>query len=171
MPSNTSISNLKEVKICAIHTLNRSDLVTIAFAFDYMFMYYTNFPFIWVGFFFSETSLCNIRICLTWSVNQTILTFRCRVHQLRFSVMIVNQYHNAQGYCLHPLPVPQCVSYHKNTTITQNASTNVTSLVVKGLIDNKVNGQWSCLHGTNREEAIVDVTVLKGMIIIVVYLI
>lgn len=106
-----------------------------------------------------ETSLCNIRICLTWSVNEKTLTLRCKVDQLRFKVKIVNQFHNALGYCLHPVPVPHCFPFYKNSSITQNASTNVTSLIVEGLINTKINGQWSCVHGTNLDAAIVNVTV------------
>lgn len=121
-------------------------------------------------FFFLGISLCNIRMCLAWSVDEKILTFTCKVNRLQFRVELVNQYHITQGYCLHPFPSPYCYTYYRNSTITQNTYTNETYLIVKGLINNSINGQWSCHHGTNIDVAFVNVTVLtsKGTVIIVI---
>lgn len=53
-----------------------------------------------------------------------------------------------------------CDSYHLNASIIFNS--NKTIYTEKGHIDNKVNGNWTCRHGTKRDIAQVEVTVLIG---------
>lgn len=110
---------------------------------------------------FCGISSCNINICLAWSVNEKILTLICKVDKLHHKVRFFNQYHKTQGYCLQPFPAPHCFAFYRNSSISQNVSTNETYLTVKGVINNNINGQWSCLHGTNLDAAIVNVTVLR----------
>lgn len=51
-----------------------------------------------------------------------------------------------------------CTSHFKNSSIVQDLKTNITTLIVRGHINNKVNGPWSCYHGTNTGNATVIVT-------------
>lgn len=44
----------------------------------------------------------------------------------------------------------------------QNSKTNVTYLKIIGQIDSDFNGQWECRHGTNRDSATINVTVLNS---------
>lgn len=44
----------------------------------------------------------------------------------------------------------------------QNPTTNVTYLKILGQIDSQFNGQWECKHGTNRDSASINVTVLHS---------
>lgn len=59
-----------------------------------------------------------------------------------------------------------CDSYYSNGSIFLTKEKNQTIYIVKGIINEHVNGNWTCRHGRNRDIAIVDVTVLtiKGMI-------
>ncbi|CAC5384498.1 unnamed protein product [Mytilus coruscus] len=58
-----------------------------------------------------------------------------------------------------PLPVPGCHSLHNN--IMQDPKTNITVLMIHRHVDITLNGPWKCRHGTNLDEAIVNVTVIK----------
>lgn len=66
-----------------------------------------------------------------------------------------------QADCLPPRPFSKCDPYYKNGSITQNPRTNETIYIVKGKIDNYINGNWTCRHGTRKDVAYVEVTVLR----------
>lgn len=42
----------------------------------------------------------------------------------------------------------------------QNSLTNITFLRIQGEIDSHFNGKWECKHGTKRDSATINVTVL-----------
>lgn len=116
-------------------------------------------------FFFSIVciglDLCNIRVCLTWTVHTNHLDLKCRVNYLIYGVEFFNNRHIEQGFCLHPKPIPKCFPSNPDTTIVQNSTTNTTYLKINGHIDSNLNGQWECRHGTNRDSATINVTVLN----------
>lgn len=106
--------------------------------------------------------VCNIQVCLTWTVQKNYLDIRCRVNSLRFGVEVVNNRKKEQGFCVHPRPIPKCFTSYNNTLIMQNSLTNITYLRIQGEIDSHVNGEWECKHGTNRDSATINVTVLDS---------
>ncbi|CAC5384445.1 unnamed protein product [Mytilus coruscus] len=110
----------------------------------------------------SCVDLCNIKICLTWTVHKDHLDLTCKVNVLVYDVEFYNNKNTEQGYCLHPLPSPKCIPKYNNTIIRQNATTNVTYLKVINQIDSTFNGLWECRHGTNRDQASVNITVLQS---------
>lgn len=77
---------------------------------------------------------------------------------LQHFIFIENQFNNRVADCVPDL----CESYHQNATIIQIFESNKTIYTVYGQIDKKVNGNWTCRHGTNKDIAQVEVTVLKG---------
>lgn len=114
-----------------------------------------------IRFFFIETQSCNINVCLTWSAMKNEITFKCRVNALSWQVKFFNQFHKEQAYCMSPIPFSHCFSLSTNCTITQDAQHNITMLTVRGRIDKRINGGWTCYHGTNVDNAVVNVTVLR----------
>lgn len=89
------------------------------------------------------------------------LTLTCKVGILDFWVKIVDPLGNIRAQCLPPAAQKPCDSLYNNGSISQNIKTNETIYELKGKIDNRVNGNWKCLHGTKLETGFVDVTVLK----------
>lgn len=111
---------------------------------------------------FAGVDVCNIRVCLTWTVQKNYLDIRCRVNSLRFGVEFINNDKKEQGFCVHPRPIPKCFTSYNNTLIIQNSLTNITYLRIQGEIDSHFNGEWECKHGTNRDSATINVTVLDS---------
>lgn len=112
---------------------------------------------------FSVILTCDIRVCLTWTAEKDNITFKCKVSNLEWKVYFFNPENEEQGYCISPIPEHACYSSHN--IITQDRQTNTTVLVIQRHVDNNLNGPWKCYHGTNRDAAIVNVTVLtKGNI-------
>lgn len=111
---------------------------------------------------------CSDGVCLTWKVSEEQLTLICKVGQILHRVKIVNPSGCLQGDCLPPIPATKCDSYHKNDTITLNTTTNEIIYTLRGHIDDKVNGKWTCKHGEGTGNADVDVTVLtiKGKVFV-----
>lgn len=105
--------------------------------------------------------VCNVNMCLTWTVQKDHLDLTCKVNYLKFHVEFYNNYNREQGYCISPIPLPHCVSKYPNTVIRQNNATNVTFLEIKDHIDSRYNGKWECRHGTNTDNAFVNITVLQ----------
>lgn len=103
-------------------------------------------------------------MCLTWKVNVQQLTLMCKVNNLHLRVLIGDPFGNIQADCLPLTSNSICDSFYRNGTIIQNRMTNETIYIVKGKIDRHINGNWTCRHGTRREVARVEVTVLKGIL-------
>ncbi|XP_071149473.1 uncharacterized protein [Mytilus edulis] len=101
---------------------------------------------------------CNVHLCLTWQAQKENITFKCRVSQLQWKVYFYNPENDEQGHCLSPIPFSTCFSSHNN--ITQDLKTNTTLLVIHREVDSRLDGSWKCIHGTKRDEAIVNVTVI-----------
>lgn len=92
------------------------------------------------------------------------LTLICKINNLHLRVLIGDQFGNTQADCLPPTTASICEPYYQNGTIIQNRRTNETIYIVKGNIDRHINGYWTCRHGTRRDVARVEVTVLKGIV-------
>lgn len=118
-----------------------------------------------VLFSFSEILSCNIKVCLTWMANTNTIEFRCRVNDLHLQVKFFNKFNSELAYCSFPIRdsnETSCYSYFINSTIVQDLKTNSTMLTVRGQIDKRINGVWSCQHGTNISQATVNVTAWIG---------
>lgn len=107
------------------------------------------------------TFSCRSHVCLNWKISSSELILTCKVDNLHLKVIIGDQYGNMQADCLPPRPFSKCDPYYKNGSITQNPRTNETIYIVKGKIDNYINGNWTCRHGTRKDVAYVEVTVLR----------
>ncbi|XP_063398898.1 uncharacterized protein LOC134683519 [Mytilus trossulus] len=107
------------------------------------------------------TYSCRTHVCFNWKISSSELILTCKVDNLHLKVIIGDQYGNMQADCLPPRPFSKCDPYYKNGSITQNPKTNETIYIVKGKIDNYINGNWTCRHGTRKDVAYVEVTVLR----------
>lgn len=77
--------------------------------------------------------------------------------------MFFNPLDQEIGHCLSPIPNSICYTSSSKIEMFQERVTNTTILIVKTRIDSEMDGPWTCTHGTNRDKAIVNVTVLvKG---------
>ncbi|CAC5415314.1 unnamed protein product [Mytilus coruscus] len=103
---------------------------------------------------------CNIQVCLTWQAEKDGISFKCKVNKLLWKVMFYNPSNQELAHCLMPFPIPECYT-SPNNTIRQSSITNTTIFIVKQRIQSSLNGQWKCSHGTNVDEATVNITVLK----------
>lgn len=112
------------------------------------------------------SQLCTIDICLKWKVRRSTLDLSCIVNKLHSRVEFYNQDKQIQGYCILPFPEPQCYSFNRRARLIQNK--NVTTLTVIG-INSKINGLWSCHHGTNIGESAVNISVVdvQGPVVVV----
>lgn len=104
---------------------------------------------------------CRTHVCLNWKVSLNELMLICKIDNLHLKVFIGDQYGNTQADCLPPRPFSKCDPYYKNGSISQNPRTNETIYIVKGNIDYHINGNWTCRHGTRKDVAHVEVTVIK----------
>ncbi|XP_052066131.1 uncharacterized protein LOC127705817 isoform X2 [Mytilus californianus] len=110
-----------------------------------------------------EICLCNIQTCFTWKISKNRLTLTCKVDDLHLSVFIDDPFGKVQADCVQPHPFVKCEPYYKNGSITQNSTTKETIFTVQGKIDKSINGNWTCRHGTHRDIAKVEVTVLNTL--------
>ncbi|XP_063400057.1 uncharacterized protein LOC134684683 [Mytilus trossulus] len=121
---------------------------------------------VWIiTFFFSvgiNSHFCKYHVCLTWTVSDQVLNLSCRVSNLHFRVKIQDPSGKLMGECVPGQKKSSCDEYAKNVVIAQNIKTNETTCMIRGIIDNSLNGKWKCLHGTNTGLAEVEVTVLRN---------
>ncbi|CAG2198223.1 unnamed protein product [Mytilus edulis] len=120
-----------------------------------------DFPFVDPALFVFELQPCNIDVCLTWSATKEKISFKCKVNALLFTVKFFNQLHQEQAYCASPIPHVLCFPLLSNSNITQDVVHNITILTLERRIDDRINGAWTCCHGTNVDKAVVNVTVLR----------
>lgn len=93
------------------------------------------------------------------NVQNDRLRLVCKVKNFELEVYIRNSLGDQQIRCLIPYPKPSCFAY--NGDVTQNLSSNITvwTLAEDLRRDHRVNGKWSCSHGTNNERATVSVNI------------
>lgn len=102
-------------------------------------------------------------MCMTWEIHPENVTLKCTVSCMQYSVTIYNPVNVEEGYCQFYHEHTECAPKTKNHKIYLDRSTNKTILIIMTHIDDKMNGPWRCDHGTNRDTAIVNITVLpKG---------
>lgn len=108
-------------------------------------------------------STCCIHMCLQWTVRQDILQIICKVDELQLPVYIHNNFGMEVARCSTPFPYPLCTAAYNNTTVQQNIITNETIVLIRGKIDQSINGNWSCRHGfgRNKYKAFTDIKVLR----------
>lgn len=104
-------------------------------------------------------STCGIHVCLTWKIIPNHLVLTCKVDDLHQIVLIDDNFDKEQGYCLSPHPKSSCRNEYDNGTIYQNLNLNETIFSVRGIIDSRVNGNWTCRHGTSKDKVTVEVTI------------
>lgn len=100
---------------------------------------------------------CSIAICFTWKVSFNSLTLNCKVNSWNHRIFIDNQFGIAVADCIPSF----CDSYHPNASINQLLASNEVIYTVSGRIDKRINGNWTCRHGSKFKLAKVEVTVLK----------
>lgn len=105
--------------------------------------------------------LCSFRVCLTWRISVKKLTLVCKVDGLHLSVFIDDPLGHRRADCFLYKDEALCDAYYKNESITQNPRTHEIVYTWHGQIDNKLNGNWTCKHGSSRDVATVEVTVLE----------
>lgn len=110
--------------------------------------------------FISDLQYVDANICLTWEAEQNKLTLKCKVNTLLWGILFYDPSNKEQGLCLLPTPSPECFPMSSNM-MQQDLRTNTTTLIITGRIDSSINGQWTCKHGRNHDEVVVNITVIK----------
>ncbi|VDI19592.1 Hypothetical predicted protein, partial [Mytilus galloprovincialis] len=106
----------------------------------------------------------NGKVCINWSLYSDQLRIACKADKIVFSVTIYNPYGVEVAHCLLPYPKPTCFSNVKKNAITQDISTGETVYSVqRDLRDYLLNGEWRCVHGSQNENASVEVKVPKTL--------
>ncbi|XP_052103371.1 uncharacterized protein LOC127736820 isoform X2 [Mytilus californianus] len=103
---------------------------------------------------------CDVHVCLTWEAENEKITFKCRVSRLKWRLYFYNPDNKEEGHCLNPIPFPLCYSSNNNV-ISQDLRTNTTVLLIHGHVKKKLIGTWKCVHGTERDKAFVNVSVIN----------
>lgn len=88
---------------------------------------------------------------MKWTVDRQLLTLTCKVHRMVFSVSFNDPLNQEVAYCFQPIPTSACYSHYKNGSVYIQLATNETVFVLRGKIFNKINGNWTCLHGAMKD--------------------
>lgn len=94
--------------------------------------------------------MCNTSICLDWELDVNKLTLTCRIKHIHLRVFIDDPYGNMQAVCLPPYPFV-CEAYYKYGSISYSSITKEIKFIVKRGTNQKVEGYWTCRHGTGRD--------------------
>lgn len=89
---------------------------------------------------------------MKWAVDRQLLTLTCKVYQLMFSVSFHDPFNTEVAYCYQPIPTSTCFSHYGNGSVYQQLATNETVFVLRGKINDKINGNWSCRHGAWKDK-------------------
>lgn len=100
-------------------------------------------------------------MCLTWKLENSNLVLTCRIPNLILSVHLYDPWDKEQGYCVPPIQSIICYPHYKNVSIYQNVKTNKTVFTFTGNIDHRINGNWTCRHGSNADYVTEEVTLPK----------
>ncbi|XP_052060406.1 uncharacterized protein LOC127700793 [Mytilus californianus] len=103
-------------------------------------------------------AICQICVCLTWKLHKNSLILNCKIPKIEFPVHFYDPAGTDFAYCVHPKPESDCMAFFKNTSISQNVTSAETILTVKGRIYPRVNGIWTCTHGSG-EKGSAEITV------------
>lgn len=108
---------------------------------------------------FIGTRTCVDNICLTWKVTKTELSLTCKIDSLHLGVFVDGPFGKTQAECFPPIPY-ECEAYYRNGSIMHNQWTKETIFTLSGKIDHRINGNWTCRHGTSKDKAIAHVQLL-----------
>ncbi|XP_063400352.1 uncharacterized protein LOC134684959 [Mytilus trossulus] len=105
-------------------------------------------------------------MCLSCTIEPDILNLTCKIDKLHLPVSIHNNFGKEVAFCSLPFPSPLCISGNKNTTVRQNIHTNETVVTIREITDQRINGNWSCLHGYGRDmyeaDLEINIPILEG---------
>lgn len=104
---------------------------------------------------------CNLQTCMEWRISVDELTLICKIEHFHLLVLIDDPSGSTRADCYPDTEHTTCESYYENESITQNPKTKEIVYTVHGKIDHRLNGNWSCRHGTRLNVATVEVTVLE----------
>lgn len=110
--------------------------------------------------------MCNKSLCLEWTVTESCLKLICQINDIYLSVFIADPSGNVQAECFPPFQ-RNCEAYYRNGTIQYKLLTNEVIFTIRGIINNELDGYWSCRHGIkgDRTEAFVSVNIRNGIYI------
>lgn len=111
---------------------------------------------------FIGTRACDENICLTWEVTKTELILTCKIDFLHLGVFVDDPFGKTQAECFPPIPY-ECEAYYSNGSIIHNQWTKETIFKLIGNIDHRINGNWTCRHGTSKDTATAHVLLLKAI--------
>lgn len=94
-------------------------------------------------------------------VKKEYLILKCKVSRLLYVVSFNNPDNIEEGYCLTLFPFPKCFSIDMHNAISQDRKTNTTILTINRKIVGRINGPWTCLHGSQWDRAVINVTVFE----------
>lgn len=104
--------------------------------------------------------MCKTSICLDWTLDvNKKLTLTCKIPDIRLRVFIYGPSGNTQAVCIPPYPF-DCEPYYKNGSMSYNTITNEIRFIVQGESGQKIEGNWTCRHGTRRDISTVFVSTL-----------
>lgn len=100
-------------------------------------------------------------MCLRWTKSKDMLKIICKINDLHLPVSIHNNKGIEVAHCSIPFPSPSCTNTYDYTTVKQNIRTNETEFTLKGKIDQRMSGNWSCHHGqgTHDSEEFIEVII------------
>lgn len=111
---------------------------------------------------------CSIDMCLRWTLKGNRITFICTIDDLHFPVDFFDNHGHIIAHCVSPKPSPKCRQSAQianfKVHVEQFPYKNETILILAGTIDQRFNGNWSCRHGVNLNEAQVDINILHVLV-------
>lgn len=115
----------------------------------------------YIHLFLLDGLLSESSVCLTWSLHDNILKFRCQTTKMNARISFFDQYNHEQAYCVLPYQSTYCISYNNERNIYQNLSSKETFLEISDRIGTHLNGEWSCHYGRNLAIGYVDVKIVE----------
>lgn len=98
------------------------------------------------------------QVCMSTKVQNGRFQLACKVKHLELEVYITNPLGIQQSRCLIPYPKPLCDASNGDAVQILPSNLTVLTLGEDYKIHHRLNGKWTCFHGTNNERASIDVT-------------
>ncbi|CAC5374571.1 unnamed protein product [Mytilus coruscus] len=93
------------------------------------------------------------QICMSTKIRNDRLQLVCKVNHLELEVYIRDPLGDQKTRCVIPNPKPECFTYDGDATQSLSSNMTVLTLNKNSTNNHRVNGEWSCLHGTYNERA------------------
>ncbi|CAC5409023.1 unnamed protein product [Mytilus coruscus] len=103
-----------------------------------------------ISFVSSGSSMCNTNICLDWKMDVNKLTLTCRIKHLHLRVFMYDPHGTTQAVCLPPYPFV-CEAYYKYGSMSYSSISKEIQFTVNRETSKKMEGYWTCRHGTGRD--------------------